>query len=297
MLITILILLFAFRKQLADFTLHKYRSMLESLLQQGYQFITFEQYLQAKNDLPAEGDLQAKRSSNEVICKQSDLPTKYILLRHDVDLKAANSLATAQIEHELGIQASYYFRVVPQSNQPHIIRAIAELGHEIGYHYEDMAIMHGDVDKAYAHFVEQLTYFRKFYPVRTICMHGAPTSQWDGKDLWKHYNYRDLGIIGEPYFDVDFSKLFYLTDTGRCWDGYKVSVRDKIPVYQDEWNAQGLVYHSTQDIIHAAEQGSLPPCIMITTHPQRWTDSPISWLKELLTQNAKNIIKRLFFVK
>ncbi|MBR5328459.1 MAG: hypothetical protein IKV31_07995 [Paludibacteraceae bacterium] len=308
-----MILLFAFRKQLVDFTLHRYRSLLESLLQQGYQFLTFEQYLQAKNDLPAEGDLQAKRSSNEVIFKQSDLqakrssnevifkqsdlPTKYILLRHDVDLKAANSLATAQIEHELGIQASYYFRVVPQSNQPDIIRAIADLGHEIGYHYEDMAIMHGDVDKAYAHFVEQLTYFRQFYPVRTICMHGAPTSQWDGKDLWKHYNYHDLGIIGEPYFDIDFSQMFYLTDTGRCWDGYKVSVRDKIPVYQDQWNAQGLVYHTTNDIIHAAEQGSLPPCIMITTHPQRWTDSPLAWLKELIVQNAKNIIKRLFFVK
>jgi hypothetical protein len=288
---------------LKDFTLHIYRRLLESLLQHGYQFLTFEQYLQAKNDLPAEGDLQAKRSSNEVIFKQSDLlakgdlPTKYILLRHDVDLKAANSLATARIEHELGIRASYYFRVVPQSNQPHIIRAIAELGHEIGYHYEDMSIMQGDVDKAHTHFVEQLTYFRQFYPVRTICMHGAPTSQWDGKDLWKHYNYRDLGIIGEPYFDVDFSQLFYLTDTGRCWDGYKVSVRDKIPVYQDQWNARGLVYHSTNDIIHAAEQGSLPPCIMITTHPQRWTDSPLSWLKELLTQNAKNIIKRLFLVK
>ena len=316
MLISILITLFAFRKHLTDFTLYQYRHLLESLLQQGYQFLTFEQYLQAKNDLPAEGDLQAKRSSrhsvpifkrsdlqaegrssNEVIFQQSDLPTKYILLRHDVDLKAANSLATAQIEHELGICASYYFRVVPQSNQPDIIRAIADLGHEIGYHYEDMAIMHGDTQKAYAHFQQQLTYFRQFYPVRTICMHGAPTSQWDGKELWKHYNYRDLGIIGEPYFDVDFSQLFYLTDTGRCWDGYKVSVRDKIPVYQDQWNAQGLVYHTTNDIIQAAEQGSLPSRIMITTHPQRWTDHPLAWLKELLVQNAKNIIKRLFFVK
>ena len=283
-----------------DFTLHIYRRLLESLLQHGYQFLTFEQYLQAKNDLPAEGDLQAKRSSNEVIFKPQAIRTaegKYIILRHDVDLKAANSLATARIEHELGVRASYYFRVVPQSNQPDIIRAIAQLGHEIGYHYEDMAIMQGDTTKAYAHFQQQLTYFRQFYPVRTICMHGAPTSQWDGKDLWKHYNYRDLGIIGEPYFDTDFSQMFYLTDTGRCWDGYKVSVRDKIPVYQDEWNAQGLVYHSTQDIIRAAKQDKLPQRIMITTHPQRWTNAPVSWIKELLVQSLKNIIKRLIFVK
>lgn len=284
MLITILLTLFAFRKHLTDFTLYQYRHLLESLLQQGYQFLTFEQYCEQKS------------SPHRPIASSPDSP-KYILLRHDVDLKAANSLATAQIEHELGIRATYYFRVVPQSNQPDIIRAIAALGHEIGYHYEDMALMQGDTEKAYAHFQQQLTYFRQFYPVRTICMHGAPTSQWDGKELWKHYDYRDLGIIGEPYFDIDFSQMFYLTDTGRCWDGYKVSVRDKIPVYQDQWNAQGLVYHATNDIIHAVEQGSLPPRIMITTHPQRWTDCPLAWLKELLVQNAKNIIKRLFLVK
>ena len=284
MLISILITLFAFRKHLTDFTLYQYRHLLESLLQQGYQFLTFEQYCEQKS------------SPHRPIASSPDSP-KYILLRHDVDLKAANSLATAQIEHELGIRATYYFRVVPQSNQPDIIRAIAALGHEIGYHYEDMALMQGDTEKAYAHFQQQLNYFRQFYPVRTICMHGAPTSQWDGKELWKHYNYRDLGIIGEPYFDIDFSQMFYLTDTGRCWDGYKVSVRDKIPVYQDQWNALGLVYHATNDIIHAAEQGSLPPRIMITTHPQRWTDRPLAWLKELLVQNAKNIIKRLFLVK
>ena len=284
MLITILLTLFAFRKHLTDFTLYQYRHLLESLLQQGYQFLTFEQYCEQKS------------SPHRPIASSPNSP-KYILLRHDVDLKAANSLATAQIEHELGIRATYYFRVVPQSNQPDIIRAIAALGHEIGYHYEDMALMQGDTEKAYAHFQQQLTYFRQFYPVRTICMHGAPTSQWDGKELWKHYDYRDLGIIGEPYFDIDFSQMFYLTDTGRCWDGYKVSVRDKIPVYQDQWNAQGLVYHATNDIIHAAEQGSLPPRIMITTHPQRWTDRPLAWLKELLVQNAKNIIKRLFLVK
>lgn len=284
MLISILITLFAFRKHLTDFTLYQYRHLLESLLQQGYQFLTFEQYCEQKS------------SPHRPIASSPDSP-KYILLRHDVDLKAANSLATAQIEHELGIRATYYFRVVPQSNQPDIIRAIVALDHEIGYHYEDMALMQGDTEKAYAHFQQQLTYFRQFYPVRTICMHGAPTSQWDGKELWKHYDYRDLGIIGEPYFDIDFSQMFYLTDTGRCWDGYKVSVRDKIPVYQDQWNALGLVYHATNDIIHAAEQGSLPPRIMITTHPQRWTDRPLAWLKELLVQNAKNIIKRLFLVK
>ncbi len=38
----------------------------------------------------------------------------------------------------------------------------------------------------------------------------------------------DFGIIAEPYFDVDFKEVLYLTDTGRRWDGDEVSVRDKV---------------------------------------------------------------------
>ena len=259
-----------------DFTLTKYKELLVCLQQHGYQFITMEQYCTRSQD-----DIHDKR---------------WVILRHDVEAKPENSLVFAQIEHALGIKASYYFRVVPESNQAEYIRAIAALGHEIGYHYEDMAIHHGKAAEAYAHFQKQLAYFRQFYPVRTICMHGAPTSKWDGKDLWKHYDYRALGIIGEPYFDVDFSQVFYLTDTGRCWDGYKVSVRDKIPVYQDQWVEQGLVYHTTDELIRAVKSGTLPDRIMITTHPQRWTDKRIAWAKELLLQSLKNIVKRLLIV-
>ncbi len=251
-----------------DFTLQIYKRLLEALQSSGYQFQTFEAFLQN----PAEG--------------------KIIVLRHDVDLKAENSLATAIIENSLGIHATYFFRVVPQSDKPHIIKQIASLGHEIGYHYEDMAICGGDTEKAIEHFKDKLQYFRQFYPVKTICMHGAPRSRFDGKDLWKKYDYRDYGIIGEPYFDVDFNHVFYLTDTGRCWDGSKFSVRDKVLTTFTQ------SYHSTNQIIAAAQDASLPTRIMITTHPQRWTDSKPQWFKELLLQNIKNIAKRiLLFVR
>lgn len=276
MLTALLLTIFYFLHKRLDFTLLTYRKLLEALKERGYVFITFEQYCQVSAEW---------------------LPKRFVILRHDVDLRAKNSLATAQIEHELELQASYYFRVVPESNQPEVIREIAALGHEIGYHYEDMAIMHGDTEKALAHFQEQLAYFRLYYPVSTICMHGAPTSKYDGRELWKHYDYREYGVIGEPYFDVDFSKVFYLTDTGRRWDGYKVSVRDKIPQYQDQWTERGWVYRRSSQIIEAAEQSQLPACIMITTHPQRWTNNPLLWIKEVVVQTIKNTIKRLFLVK
>ena len=36
---------------------------------------------------------------------------------------------------------------------------------------------------------------------------------------------------------------------------------------------------------------------MITTHPQRWTDNLLAWVKELLMQSVKNAIKRILYVK
>lgn len=249
-----------------DFTLNTYRVLLTSLQQAGYVFMTFEEWLQNPID-----------------------NSRLVILRHDVDKRPKNSLKTAQIEHELGIRASYYFRCVACSNDPVIIRQITALGHEIGYHYEDMSLCNGDKQRAIAHFTEWLAYFRQFYNVKTICMHGAPTSKYDGRDLWKTYDYHDYGIIGEPYFDIDFNDFFYLTDTGRCWDGYKVSVRDKIPGHQDRWIAEGRVYHSTEDIISRLRGNK----IMITTHPQRWTNNALDWTKELLLQSIKNIVKRI----
>ena len=244
-----------------DFTLNIYKKLLEVLRRNGYSFYTFEEYCNGK----ASG--------------------KYVILRHDVDLKAAQSVATARIEAEAGIRASYFFRVVPESNQPDKIKAIALLGHEIGYHYEDLSIFGGRTEKAIVHFNDQLEYFRQFYPVKTICMHGSPTSKFDNRSIWKQYNYRDYGIIGEPYFDVNFDEVFYITDTGRRWDGDRYSVRDKV--------CSGFKnrYRNTQDIILALKNGTLPDKLMITTHPQRWTNNPVNWGTEFVLQNLKNLIK------
>lgn len=215
-----------------------------------------------------------------------------LTLRHDVDLKPANSLRTAQIEAEKGMYGIYYFRAVPESWDEEIIKLIALLGHEIGYHYESLTTCDGNVDKAYDDFCKNLEALRKLVPVRSICMHGSPRSPFDSKDIWKKYDYHALGIESEPYLDTDFSKTFYLTDTGRRWDGYKVSVRDKVPQYQDEWIAQGLTFHSTDDVIKGLNDYRIPKNLMITVHPQRWNPIGIAWCKELLMQNAKNIVKR-----
>lgn len=259
-----------------DFTLRKYGELLRALTAAGYEFYTLEQYLMARSEL-----------GNK----------KVVILRHDVDKRPDNALIMAELESQMEIQSSYYFRVVRESNHPSLIHTIADLDHEIGYHYEDMSICNGNADEAIHHFVKWLDYFRNFYYVRTICMHGAPTSKFDSRSLWRKYNYSDYGVIGEPYFDIDYSQFLYLTDTGRCWDGYKVSVRDKIPQYQNDWISRGWAFHSTDDIIRAIKEGRLPDKILITTHPQRWTDNIVEWTVEYVWQSLKNMIKRIIIKK
>ena len=156
-------------------------------------------------------------------------------------------------------------------------------------------------------------------------MHGSPLSPFDNRMLWSKYDYRDYGIIGEPYFDVDFSEVAYYTDTGRRWDGEAVSVRDKVYNAKDletgvrrkesevssdyAYRNSGVTsatsneklatsnqfprFRSTPEMIAAIKNGSFPAQAMITVHPQRWHDRAMLWVKELVWQNVKNVGKRL----
>ncbi len=126
-------------------------------------------------------------------------------------------------------------------------------------------------------------------------MHGSPLSRYDNKKLWERYDYRNYGIIAEPYFDVDYDEVFYLSDTGRSWNNSDASVRDKVvmtevgdrrPEFKD------LKIRGTKDLIQKIENGELPDKIMINVHPQRWTNDYVPWVRELVGQNLKNVIKR-----
>ncbi|MEQ8910206.1 MAG: hypothetical protein RIC95_13495 [Vicingaceae bacterium] len=249
-----------------DFTIDKYEEFLQAAMSAGYQLISFKDYLENSYE-------------------------KCLILRHDVDKKPQNSLKIAKLQKRLGAKGVYYFRAVPQSFDESIIQEIATLGHEIGYHYEDLAICKGNEEMAIEHFEHWLAKLRKLAPVNTICMHGSPLSKYDNRHLWKTYNYRDYDIMAEPYFDLDFKQVFYLTDTGRRWDGDKVSVRDKV---QSPFE---LSFHHTDEIIKAFKEGDMPAFIMQNIHPQRWTNSHFQWGIEYLSQRTKNFIKRQLYVK
>jgi hypothetical protein len=277
-----------------DFTINQYIQLLSSWQAAGFSFQTYKEFCEKAHQ------------------------TNFLILRHDVDKLPQNSLHFARIQAEKGIKGTYYFRMHKHSYHEDIIKQISDLGHEIGYHYETMdsastrfkvkskKIKAGKdnaeyeklIDLAYEEFCKNLEQFRRIAEIKTISMHGSPMSPYDNRAIWKKYNYKKLGILAEPYFDLDFNKIFYITDTGRCWDGHLFNVRDKAtkenPVTNEEFLK--LRFHSTSEIVKAVAEGRFPKQAMLNFHPQRWNDSPYLWTKELVLQNLKNQVKR-FFVK
>lgn len=249
-----------------DFTLKKYKALLDTLIQQNYHFLSYAKF------------------------QEGESTHKLVILRHDIDKRPKNALLFAQIEAEKNINASYYFRKTTWDNE--IVKRIHQLGHEIGYHYENLSDAKGNQAIAIKDFEKTLSDFRKTTPIKTICMHGSPLSKWDNKKLWDTYNYRDYGIIAEPYFDTDFSKIQYLTDTSRKWNAQKENIRDKI--YNSGFTHN---YKTTQELIHAIKKNEIADIVMINTHPQRWNDSFFPWLKEAFLQKLKNPIKKIITKK
>lgn len=217
-------------------------------------------------------------------------------IRHDVDMHPERSLRIAQVEAGMGVQATYYFRSMHFTSHGNTIRAIVALGHAAGYHYESLTTTRGDVAAAYDDFRRNLDALRQLAPVGTACAHGSPRSPWNSQDIWKQYDIRALGISCEPMLDTDFSRTLYLTDTGRRWDGYRVSVRDKVPQWQEQWQREGLVFHRTADIVRALARQDHPihgKALLINTHPQRWLPAGALWAAEWAMQAGKNAAKRL----
>ena len=228
-----------------DFTLKTYELLINNLREKGYNFQTLEGFVQKPLD-------------------------RVVIIRHDVDVWNKKALPFAKLENTMGIKASYYFRYLKNGFDPKVIIEISSLGHEIGYHYEDLTGNNGDMTKAIASFKSNLELLRMYYPVKTICMHGRSGSPYNNRDLWKKYDYRDYGIIAEPYLDLDFNEVLYLTDTTQRWNDSNVSYRDKV---ESRYN---FSFKTTFEIIDNVDK--LPDKIMINVHPDIWAENLVEWI-------------------
>ncbi len=205
---------------------------------------------------------------------------QYGIIRHDVDRPPKNVLKIAKIENELGIQSTYYFRYLKKHYVPDIILKVKLLGHEIGYHYEVLDKAHGDVDKALAIFNKEWMLFKQWNS-ETICAHGNPLTKYNNLDIWKFYGFQKFGIIGEAYLSIDFNKYSYFSDVGRRLNSPLVDAKKNKIIFKTVNQLADFFINNPQKNIY------------ILTHPSRWNDNYLLWLKELIFQFFKNIVKKI----
>lgn len=218
-------------------------------------------------------------------------PDHFCIVRHDVDRKPDRALRMAQLENLLGLKATYFFRAKSHTFIPATMRAIYELGHEIGYHYESLSDARGNRELAKKDFEKNLTAMRKIVPIRTAAMHGRPFSKFNNLNLWQdpddssHLN-KTFGLLGEVYLDIDYSDVAYISDTGRNWSSNKSNRRDKVQsdVKKDFKNGKQLLQYF---------KNSPHPKLIFAVHPERWTDAKPAYYLRCLFDICANIAKDL----
>ena len=249
-----------------DFSLLKYQLLLEELLAAGYSLLPVVEFL----------------------CTDAK---KAVALRHDVDRHIDRAITMARIEHDLRLQTTYYFRKKDIVNNPDAIKEIAALGHETGYHYENLSAHYGDEEAAYSDFCDTLHTLRTITWADGVCAHGSPLSKFKTTDLWDRYSYRTAGAAYELSRDIRYDNVCYLSDTGRRWDCGKFNIRDRVV---QPWQYDNI--KTTDQLIAALQENRLPDKILLNIHPQRWNDSLGRWIMELIGQWVKNGVKRMVVV-
>lgn len=246
-----------------DFTLAAYRQLLQRLTAEGAQLG------------PMLGEMAGAVADWSV------------RLRHDVDRWPSRAAAMGRAEAGLGVRSTYYFRVKRHVFDERIISELSDACHEIGFHYESLADARGDMALAWDLFRRDLDRLRKLVTVKTIAMHGRPFQNWDSRDLWKHYDYRSVGLVSEAYLNIDWTGTRYFTDTGRCWNGTS-NVRDR-PLVRNALSSPRLESTSHLADFLVAQRGQA----VVSSHPERWADGILDGAVMAVIDGGTNIAKDL----
>jgi hypothetical protein len=292
-----------------DFTFETYGELLDAGLESGYEFLTVREYL-ATDD--------------------GELPDQFIILRHDVDRKPENALAMARLEAARGVPSTYYVRTIDKTFQPGLIRRIEELGHEVGYHYEDMDRADGDVAAAHESFSAELARMRALVSVDTVCMHGNPLTAHDNRDMWDADGGASEAAAGGTATDGGALTGEAETTEGKSGTGVVASDEHGGTPTFDTYGLLGEAYLSmdfedvtyfsdtgrtwrdgalkikdhtmgegdkriqvdTTDELAALLRSGEVDRICALTHPNRWARTPGEWAIESAKDYAINVAKR-----
>ena len=119
---------------------------------------------------------------------------------------------------------------------------------------------------------------------------GRPFMPFDNRDIWRDKQRHSelinrLGILGEVYLDIDYSNIFYLTDTGRNWSN-SFNIRDTV---------ESTIDHSFCDMTDLLSHIAKKPdsAFILSTHPERWPSTSLGYYYSLTSDFVSNLAKKI----
>jgi len=183
--------------------------------------ITFKSYRQFLTELSANGIHSVSVSK----LTESHDSKRALFIKHDVESKVSLALRAAEIEHELGHSATYYFQgpLLLHDQAADLVRNITNLGHEVTYHYDVLDACGGNFFAAVKEFDRYKSVLEAIsgQPIKTVCPHGNPIKSRNGWKSNKDFFRSDMVRQRYPNIAdivVDFGRLLprglYISDAG-----------------------------------------------------------------------------------
>jgi hypothetical protein len=186
---------------------------------------------------------------------------RYLVLRHDIDTTSKLTDGFFEVERELGVYSSYYFRLCTLDVP--FMRTISDSGREASYHYEELATYAKRHALRSASEVQRhLPAIRELFeanlaelrqrtglPMRSAASHGDFVNR--RLELWNTIVLDDAGLRRRTGIEVETYDLEIMRHvTRRCADEtYPVLWRPDDP-------AEAIRQHS--------------PVVYVLTHPRQW---------------------------
>jgi len=195
-----------------------------------------------------------------------ELPARTLILRHDVDWDLRTTRAIFELECRHNISASWYFRLVTADIA--LMRRMAAAGHDVSYHFEELATLgirkgaaSADelcalIPQAQDEFCRNLAQMRARtgLPMRVVASHGD-------------FLNRRLGVANWVLVDSDIRRRMDIVA-----EAYDEKLAN--PVSARFADRGGPSYWRTGNPRRAVER--LEPVIYILLHPSNWDSNALA---------------------
>jgi hypothetical protein len=218
-----------------EFTFENIKKQYQHALDEGYEFLTCEEYFQRKNNLGA----------------------ATLVNRVDIDFSCKKAENLLNIFNELGVKATFFVRLHAPEYNPfsfesfRILKAIRDAGHEIGYHSEvvDQASIWNE--SAESCLTRDLSVLNSMLGIKVkgVASHGGKTGL-NNLDFWKGRDASEFGLLYEAYDESPlfnlFNDSFYLSDSEwtqwKCYQNGKLVEGDRRSLSEHLVDKHPLIY-------------------------------------------------------